>query len=293
MKSALVILAFLFSNSALAASYFVRPIQGASVPESDATAIQELVTSAVSQTPESSLAKSEDQADLVLVPKVMKLGQALILMVTKTSKDGTILAKEQARASNIEDMDTVAARVTRAVLTSTTMKEDVRVDDVTEDEVTRGKRRITSLQTRYFGFGPTTAWNLRSKGVGLNLEMGRAWIIDERFAINLGLRGFFFTASEAGGLGADATFEYNFNNRSTSPFASFGLGYAITAAHSTNDSVVSTRGASGFAAIVGIGIKTFRTSDINVAFGAKYYAVFAENSLGSPSALLGTVTFYY
>ena len=291
MRALVIALALSFiAPAAFAETFFIRPVASSSLPENEQQAVAELVKIAVNGVDGASITEDESKADAVLAPKVVKLGSAYILSISKI-KNGQVVNQQQAKAASLEDMDTVAGRVARATITETAVAKDRRVGDVTEDEVTRGKRRIETVNQRFFGFGPARVQNMGTDEIGVYLNLGHSWGINDHFSLTLGGELAFVRKSFLGNFSLGG--EIFLTDRDISPFGIVALGYAVANPNEESAFYVSADKKDGFSAALGAGVRFFRTSRVNFGLSGRYVHVFAKNSMGSPGGVLGAVTLYY
>lgn len=294
--SALSLLVVLFAVQANAETVFVQAAQAEGEAASLRATIQELVKAAVSEQSGYSLASSSESADLVLNARILKLGSAYILSVDKM-KGGKVLFTSKMRAANAEDLDTVSARVVRSALHEVRAEQNAQVDDITEDEVSRGTRRHIATRQWEVGFGPAWGTNLNTDKSGLVFHLGFVWGVDPHWDLDLSLRA---TGIE-GKNSSNAYFSefmigtnYHFNKNKNAPFLTAGLGRA-TAGVSDSTIILNDDTATGWAARVGAGMKFFRTSTVNLGLEANYTFLLAETSVSkkNPGVASFLVSVYY
>lgn len=295
--SAAALLVVLFAASAQAESVFVQTPQTEGEEASLRSTVQELVKAAISEQSGYSLAANAEGADLVLRPRVLKLGSAYVLTIDKL-KAGKVLFTSKMRASNAEDLDTVTSRVVRSVLNEVRAEGNAQVDDVTEDEVTRGTRRHVATRQWKIGFGPTWGNSLNTEKSGLAFHLGFVWGVDPHWDLDLSFRA---TGIE-GKNSSDAYFSefmigtnYHLNKNKNAPFLTAAIGRASAGVSSNTAIVFNDDTANGWAARVGAGMKFFRTSTVNLGLEANYTHLFAETSVSkqSPGVTSFLISLYY
>ncbi len=294
--SALALLIVLFAANAQADSVFVQTAQAEGEEASLRGTVQELVKAAVSEQSGYSLASTAEGADLVLRPRILKLGSAYILTIDKIKAD-KVLFTSKMRASNAEDLDTVSSRVVRSVLKEVRAESNAQVDDITEDEVSRGTRRHIATRQWEIGFGPAWGTNLNTEKSGLVFHLGFVWGVDPQWDLDLSFR-----ATGIDGKNSSSAYfsefmigtNYHFNKDKNAPFITAGLGRA-TAGVSDSAIILNDDTANGWAARVGAGMKFFRTSTVNLGLEANYTFLLAETSVSkkNPGVASFLVSVYY
>jgi hypothetical protein len=295
--SAAALLLVLFAARVHADTVFVQVPQTEGEESNLRATVHELVKAAVSEQSSYSLANTAEAADLILRPRLLKLGSAFVLTIDKV-KGGKVLFTAKMRASSAEDLDTVSSRVVRSALQESRAEANAQVDDVTEDEVTRGSRRHIATRQWKIGFGPTWGNNLNTDKSGLAFHLGFAWSVDPLWDLDLSFRA---TGIE-GKTSSDAYFSefmigtnYHLNKNKNAPFLTGAIGRA-TAGASTNTAIIyNDDNANGWAARVGAGMKFFRTSTVNLGIEANYTHLFAETSGSkkSPGVTTLLLSLYY
>lgn len=296
MFSRFVILASLlaFTPAAFAETFFLRPLKSEVLTKEDTASVNELMRMAAEGTEGATITQDEKAAEAILEPKVVKLGSTYIVSVSKIRGDKVVFS-QQARSSTIEDMDTVANRVMRATINEVDFKADTRVTDVTQDQVSRGTRRIEATRQWYFGFGPASGNNLNTNNSGYFWQLGYSWGIDPHWSINLALEAANLKNTNAYFSNLQLSGDYFFTENSTTPYVTVGFGHGSAAAQQETQNFldVSDDTASGFTGSVGAGYRFFRTSSVNLGVGAKYTMIFDKTSHGNPSMFTGAVTVYF
>jgi hypothetical protein len=223
----------------------------------------------------------------------LKLENVYVFSMSKI-KNGVIVSRKKARSANFDDIDVVVKRVSRALVQDVEVAKDARVDDVTEDEVTLGKRRIETIDQRFFGFGPAGLNSLNTSKTAVRFEFGQGWNLDSQFMLKLGLSGTF--APDTNVFMGDTSLggDYNFNDKNNSPFLTLDLGYGIANAHHSKNTPTPDRETiNGFVASAGAGMKFFRVSKVNLVLTVKYQQMFNRNDDGMPSAVTGVVSIFF
>jgi hypothetical protein len=292
----LVFALFLTFQGAWAETVYVEPTKGASVPDSDRATVEELIRIAVTQIKGHTNVSSPASADLSLSSKVMKLGDAYVLSIEKKDKNGKTLFSEKMKAKEMGEMDTVATRLTQAVLENSKVISTADVTNVTQEEETMNTRRFQATRQWIIGLGPGWSSELNSKGGGFTFVLGYLWGLDPDFGVNLS-----YTIN-SGPSDDDSSFsdfslggEYYFSRTKNSPFVGARMGYGSATANDCDLFAISCveDDASGWSVNGTVGYKFFRTSSVNVAIYGSFFYLFDRTSNGHPS--LSTVQFvvYY
>jgi hypothetical protein len=116
MKSrlTLVILSIMLPTFVLADSYFVDEPTVVGVSKDDAVASSELIRSALQENHKSHLV-ARDEAQYILKPKLVRFGTSYVMTLEKT-QNGNIKYSSQLKTQNLDDLDTVARRLTHSVV---------------------------------------------------------------------------------------------------------------------------------------------------------------------------------
>jgi hypothetical protein len=293
MKKTFLILAIFFcAFSAAADSIYVQPSDGEGVEAYMRTTVDHLVKSFVTRESHS-VASSADSADLVLSPKVMKLGNAYFLTIDK-KKGGKVLFSSSMKAANAEELDTVAKRVVRSVLNEQKIEDSATVADVTAEEETKNTRRYQATRQWRFLFGPVTAHDLKSEGGYSFFDIGYAWGLDPHYDVTLdfktsGLKeGAYYTGFLLG-------LTYYSQLGKHSPYYKAGVGRVTAAAADDTAFFISDDSFSGWGGEVGVGYKFFRTSTVNIVVELTHGIAFGKTAESDSSPGLTTIGFglYY
>ena len=298
MKWFLTGLVTLFIGStATAESVYVMKPKGSGVDQGNLDAIHELIRDAVMNLEGFELVEDQGGAKIILKAKALRLGESYILAIVKYVDRKKVFSNKM-KASNLDDMDTVAGRVVRAVLTEVQAKKDARVSDVTQDEETRGTRRKKAVRQWEIGFGPAWLGNLNTDTSGINWKFGYLWAIDDR--IDLKLSWEFLTTKEDD----DANFtdihlgmNYFFNDGNNAPYLTADVGYGAATAHEENNNQLfgSDDDASGFTIGAGVGMKFLRVSTVNVSLQLRYAMVMekTEHTKKKPNVTSLVLSVYF
>lgn len=300
MTGILTVICLAFSASAAFADrYFVENAKGSGVAESDREAVEELIRLSVSQAGGHTVAAKKEDAQFTLVPQLLKLGDSYVLSLQKRNKAGDLVFAEKMKATTMSDMDTVANRITRAVIQGSSTDDTADVTNITEEEENRNTRRYKATRQWVLGIGPGWATNLRSSGGGFTFQLGFLWGLDPDFGINLSM-----LTNGGRGDDDDSSFfdfslggEYYFNRRKHTPFAGLRLGYG--SAQTSDSCTISIFDsckqdkASGWGMTGTVGVKAFRTSTVNAAVMANYSYLFDRTTAGNPALLSVLLAVYY
>lgn len=290
--------AALLGLAAHADRYFVEGTRGSNVPEGDRETVTELVRLGVSEGGRNSVAKDENDAQWTLSPTLMRLGDAYVLSLQKKNKAGQTVYSEKMKATTMSEMDMVASRLTRAVMSGTSFGETADITNVTKEEETMHTRRVNATRQWAFGLGPGWTSNLRSSGGGFTFLLGFLWGIDPDFSINLSW------TINSGRKDDDASFselslggEYYFTRSKHAPFVGARLGYGSARVNHDNCNILqigcTEDRASGWAGTLNAGYKFFRTSTVNAAVIGGYSQIFDRTSLGSPGLTTLQIAVYF
>lgn len=280
------------SMMSYAETFYVERLKANGLDEASAETINELVSSAVQyEGHEVTLELSGENS--VLRPYLLKLGDSYILKIDKV-KNKKIIFSSKLKASDLEDMDTVATRVVRSVINEQSVKDSVKVTDVTKDEETRGTRRFKATRQWRIAFGPAWSQGLNVDGGGTQWSLGYIWGLDPDYDLKLNWSFYVPRADEddsASFVNFALGMNYFLTRAKHSPFISFELGYASAAASEVNNNFfnLSEDKASGWALGVGLGYKFFRTSTVNVGLVASYQYLFDKTDKTDETPRLGSL----
>ncbi len=287
------LLIILFSAISVADSYYVDATRGNGIGSEDGNAISDLVRSSVAESGRNVLVSDPKSAQFILNPRVIKLGSSYVMTVEK-SKDGKIVFSSQLKATKVEELDGVAARLTRAALDETPVRGDARIGDVTEIEASAGARRKETQKHWFFGFGPFGASNMGTSGTLYNLDIAYAWDINT-YQLKIFYDGTVpgsnspTSVTTSSGQTVNVTslgdiglgLNYYIRDTDMAPFVSGDFGYG------GNSSV------SSFIGGIGAGIGLFRTSNINMEVALRYAYMFNSTPIGNPSVYGARLGLYF
>ncbi len=285
------------SHSAFADTFFVESTTGAEISAADKAAVEELVRISVSEDGNHSVTTSKEKANWVLAPTLLKLGDSYLITLQKKDKKDHVVFASKMKAKTMSDMDTVAGRLTRAVIEQKKTAETADVTNITQEEETMNTRRYQATRQWIIGIGPGWSNNLNSAGGGFTFILGYLWGLDPDFGINLSWK------MNGGRKDDDSGFtdfslggEYYFSRTKTSPFVGARMGYG--SAHADTCPIFSTSTcnedkASGWSVTADAGFKFFRTSSVNAGVAASYSYIFDETTRGNPSLFSVNLLVYY
>lgn len=272
----------LASASAQATDYFVSKAEAPGLPDAEATTVTQLVKSSVQSLGHQAVDSAKD-AEFELRPRLMKLGSSVVLSITKM-RDGKSVYSTSLKGASMEELDTVALRVTRAVVQTKDAARDASIDDVTATEETAGTRRKTTVAGSFFGIGPQFVQNMNYGSMLYDFMYARYWQLSTvtlkagfEFGFNPEPRSTpFYMTGTLGGA-------YYFSKEDISPFVGldFGLGLSKTAGNIFTDSEV--RGGFLIGASAGVGF--MRTADVGFEILLKGSLLANGNSYGTPCAI--------
>ncbi len=280
LLSAAALLVVLFAAQAHAESVYVQPPQAEGEEAGLRASVYELVKAAVSNESGYTLESNAKDASLTLRTRVLKLGNSFIMSIDKMKGD-RVLFTSKMKAANAEDLDTVSARVVRSALNEVRAEGNAQVDDVTEDEVTRGTRRQQATRQWKLGFGPAWGSNLNTDKSGLLFHLGFVWGVDPHWDIDFG-----FKATGIDKTGSSAAYfsefmlgaNYHLTKGKNSPFLTFGLGRGSAGASQPDAFIITDDTANGWALRAGAGVKLFRTSNVNLGIEANHTILMSKTS---------------
>lgn len=280
LLSATALLLILIASQVHAETVFVQPPQAEGEDASLRASVYELVKAAVSNESGYSLESSAKDASISLRTRVLKLGGSYILSIDKL-KGEKVLFTAKMKAATAEDLDTVSGRVVRSALNETRAEGNAQVDDVTEDEVTRGTRRQQATRQWKLGFGPAWGSNLNTDKSGLLFHLGFVWGLDPHWDLDVAFKATGIDKTSASAayfsefmLGAN----YHLSKNKNAPFLTFGLGRASAGVAQENAFVFTDDTANGWALRAGAGVKLFRTSNVNLGIEANHTILMAKTS---------------
>lgn len=276
MRSFLCLLCF-FCGLAFGDSYFIEDTTGTGFGAEDAIAVLQLVRSAVTDGGHTVTAQ-RDKAQFQLRPKLMRLGKSYIFTLEKHAGE-TLVFSTKMKAAELEELDGVVNRVTRAALTSVQADDDARIDDVTQEEAIRGMRRRPARRGSFLAFGPASLSNLNASGLGFYLASAYSWDVNRamvRLRAEMAINGGALLSDF--GIGGS----YFLSDRSVAPFVGVDAGFGV--ARIDRGSVFLNETVSGFTLAPLAGVHLLRTSAINLEIAGRIVFMLKSGSLGSPTS---------
>lgn len=281
-----ILLVTVSASNAYADRVFVEAATGAGIPDSDLQNTTALVSTSVSDVSQNEVVSDAGQADYVLKPRLMKLGQAYVLSLAKV-KNNQIVNSSQLKAERLDELDKVAERLTRSVLQAQKASTAPRVGEITDQEAKDGTQRRPVRKATYIGFGGSHFEHLNSIGVGYSVGAAYTWDVNTARIKILGEGDFnggaFFLNAGLGG-------NYYLSMGDIAPYVSgdFGAGVA-----KVDQGVLTGQTVGGFILGVGAGIEFLRTSAINMDLGFRAGFLLHANSLGTPESLSLRLGLYF
>ena len=296
---ALILSILTISAQSFAASVFVQP----PVTEGQDTGLKEtlyeLVKAAVSEESGYSLATDAKGADIQLKPRLLKLGGSFVVTIDKM-KGEKLAFTTKMKAVSADDLDNVSSRVVRAALRETRAEEAAQVDDVTQDETTRGQNRIQTTRQWKLGFGPAWGSQNNTDKSGMVYTLGFVWGIDSSFDLDLALRIANFEKSNESGASFTEFLigtNYYLTKSRNAPFLTAGFGRSSATVSTPNATLIntSTDTLSGWSVRAGLGYKFFRTSTVNLGVEVNYSKIFGESTVSkqAPGVTSAVIALYY
>ncbi len=293
MKYFLMMLMALGATTAQAVEVYVEDtIVQSGANAQDAMTAHELVSNSVARTGRDQLTDDMARAEVILQPRLMKLGESYVLTVERRRGEEVVYAS-QVKATSMQDMERAARRATVAALSgsaseysrsaSTETVEDRTViinntndaNDVADYRLTRKGYQLTpeSRPNGYWsiGIGPMIGKRMETDDVFYNLSIGRYWDIDPRASVKAIGEMNFATGNESAtlmnfGLGASWFFAADPNGAA---YVTTDLGYGLATTADDED-------ADGFSFGAGVGYQFFRTRAAALDIQLRYLTILEE-----------------
>lgn len=287
LKVALVGFAMSLSLAVNADQIFVERATGSGVTESELNSATILVRASVTENSSNELLEESGNADFVLKPSLMRLGESVILSISKVKKSKTVFSS-QLKAARMDELDKVASRLTRAVLKDESGADSARVGEMTDQEAKEGNQRRPARDRKFVSLGAATLNQMNAPSVGYSLGLGYSWDLNT-VALKLFLDG--AAANSAFLINTGVGINYYFMNTHYAPYVSgdFGLGWA----KADGGSLISGDSAFGFMFGFGGGIELFRTSTVNLDIGLRVGLLMKDNGMGLPTSYSLRVGLYF
>jgi hypothetical protein len=276
----------LVASPSWASSIFVAPATGSGVYPDDLATATELVQASIPEVSSNEVVKQASDADFVLQPRLIRLGQAYVMTLSKM-KNGETIYSTKLKAEKIDELDRVAKRLTRSVLESKSAGSQQLVGEITDEEAHQGTQRRPVRQAFYLGFGGASLHNLNTTGLGYSAGAAYTWDLN---TLRLKLFGEGDVNGAAffvdGGIGGN----YYLSREDVAPYlsADFGGGAA-----KVDQGLLDGQTIGGFVFGVGTGVELLRTSSVNLDLGFRAAFLLHNNQLGSPEALSLRLGIYF
>jgi hypothetical protein len=275
----------LASSDALADQIYVESATGSAVSANALSTATELIKTAVPSVGSDTVTEQLKQADYRLRPKLLRLGEAYVLSLSKIRK-GQVVFASQLKAMQMEDLDEVAQRLTRSVL------REERISPAREDDLgggsDEGRHHKPAHRVTYLGFGGAAFTNLNATGIGLSIAAAQAWDVDNALIKILGEGDFngsaFFTSVSLGG-------NYFLTSADVAPYVTGDFGAGV--AKLDGGGVLDGQTVVGFAGGAGAGVQFLRASSVHLDLGFRAGFLFHANQLGIPQAYTLRIGLYF
>ena len=277
MKLIFALLSF-FSVQAFAVTVYVNDVKTSNSDPNLASSVKSLVVSSANSAG-ASVVQDAGNADYVLQPELIQLGQAYVLTVAKM-RGGKIVFASRQKAATTAELDDAADRAVRAALVGTPSKKDMRVGEVQEKDKDVIKNRVLSKNSTYLGFGAGGFSNAGyTPGLSYNLALGYTWETTARAAIRV-LAGTMM-APDFKSYYMDGLLGLNLylTDEDSSPYLFGGLGFGGFGTVSSSSTATTV---GGFGGALGLGYTMFRTSSTEFDLCLETHMLFANNTVGNP-----------
>jgi len=258
MKKFLILLATTVGTTAFASDFYVKEITSVGVGKDEAVAVTEIVKNSVPENGEHQVVGESSKAQYILSGKIMKLGSAYLMTLEKL-QGSKVVFTNQLRADKLEDLDNVAARLTRAVISEKAAKDDTRVMEVNENDKLVGTKRRDTVKRWEVALGAASLGNSNDNNTEFNFLLGYEWEIPTS---NASVKLFMMAPFILVTLQLQGT--RFFGDSDSSPLLTVNFGYGAGSVKTDNIITTVSSTVSGFIAGVGAGYRFFRTSTINV-----------------------------
>jgi hypothetical protein len=274
------------SATAWADQIYVAPASGSGVTADDLATATELVQSSVPEVGKHSIVHQASQADFVLQPRLVRLGWAYLMTLSKV-RNGETVFSTQLKAERMDELDKVAKRLARAVLDDKNAKANPRVGEITDQEAKDGAQRRPVHKAFYVGMGGASLRNLNTTGLGYSLSTAYTFDLN---AVRLKLFGEGDVNGNAffvnGGIGGN----YYFGVEDVAPYLAVDFGGG---AAKIDRGLLDGETVGGFILGVGTGIEFFRTSSANLDLGFRAAFMLKDNPMGRPQAFTLRLGIYF
>lgn len=223
----------------------------------------------------------------VVVTDTIKLGKTYIVSLTKL-KDGSVVYSDKLKSNDLDNLDTVTARLVSGALDNVTSDKSITVDTVTDNEAIGTTLKTKVTRQTFLGYGPSTSTNLGTSNSGVMLTAGALWGVDHQFSIRAGYSTNNVSKSPADMTGVSIGGNYYLNREQHSPYAVGLLNYTWAETHDRNSDISFFRKgetASGWGVEAGMGMHFYRTANVNIAAELTYNQALFELSDDAPGSL--------
>ncbi len=288
---------FCFSSAAFSEKVFIEST--AVSGDSEYTkAFYELISQAVESYEDQELVTTEADANLVLSPKVISLGEAAIVTLNSRNKKNGDISSQKLKIRSIDELDIAAERLIDALFQEKSVQDNSAVGQITRDEQTILAKRKKSMGRWFLGFGPALAHNLGKDEASLmHWVFGYAWELDTAL-LKLEVEGHDGTNgndTNMGGLGFGYTHLFSLANHS--PIVTADILWGSARSHkmmaSTSSTEMEDNEKDGFLLGLGAGYLFYRTSDVNLETSLVYTHFLGEINGKSPGSLATRVSLYF
>lgn len=195
LLAVLLIINAVFLNDARAGGkVFVAQSKTNKGGDSLGDSIHSLIQAAVSEA-DHELVLNPKEAEVILRPTVLRLGAAVVITLKKFVGKKLIYTGKL-KTQKLENLDVLATRLTRAVLDTTLPEKDLRLGEITDEDMMELPRiRRRSPKGMFISMGASRASKLDS-GLRFTFGIGGIFVIDR-----VGLRVYLDIATGSGGFG--------------------------------------------------------------------------------------------
>jgi hypothetical protein len=270
-----------------ASQVFVEKTTGSDLTEGELNTVTSLIKTSVPESGADQIVESSHEADFILRPSLIRLGQSYILNIAKVRSGKTVFSSKL-KATKFDEMDKISLRLTRSVLSEERAGDKPRVGEVTDHESKEGSQRRPTHDRKYVAFGGSTLGQLNAPGVGYSLGLGYSWDLNT-VALKLLLDG--NLSGSALFMNVGAGINYYLTSTDFSPYVSgdFGLGWS----KSDGGSLISGANSAGFVFGLGAGVEFFRTASVNLDIGLHASFMTVQNGIGLPAAFTLRAGLYF
>ena len=283
------LLAFSLQKS-WASEVYVTTAEGGDFTETDLESVTTLIKSSVTESRGNHLiekkpaTQTDAQTEIVLKPKLMRIGSEFVLILSKEQNGETFSAK--LKFERLENLDRVTGRLTQAVLKNEA-PEPTSKEAAQENRENQVQKQVASNRT-YFGFGGASLSNLNSGAIGYSFAVGETFDLNQvaiRILGELDIQGTALFSSAGVGL------NYYFNTSNYAPYVSGDFGWGVAKIDGGSWAAGTT--VFGFVFGFGAGVELFRNASINMDIGFRTAFVMNQNGNGIPTAYTLRLGLYF